>query len=386
MKWAHLLFILLPFLSICAQNIYAQSTPSGPVDEIISYNNVASKTEFIFYQHDGTSLAREGDATYLNQFTGWLTGDTDEALNIVSYLPLNISLKPDEGKNLTFSIEAEQSDGASVSYSWELDGNTTATSKEWTYIPDLEVSGRHTVVGSATDGKLTVQKEWTVDIEEFNKTPSDSLGQPSEDQPETIIIDNSPPEIELISPTSGDVNGVQKVVWKVSDKLDRTVSVILSVSGDGEKTWDKLASGEGDGSFSWDTSEFSNGEYILKITAENTAGKSEQTIELTLENLEEGTIYISSSPTGADIIIGGKDFGETNKEVEIPAGYHAIQIKKEGHAPWAEWVEVKEGQNPDINVRLIPMIFGLTPVQLMIYAISGIFLLVVVFLLVRIKG
>ena len=99
-----------------------------------------------------------------------------------------------------------------------------------------------------------------------------------------------------------------------------------------------------------------------------------------------GTLYISSNPTGAYIIIGGKDFGETNREVEIPAGYNEIKIKLAGFAPWAKWIEVKEGQNPDLQVRLIPTIFGLTPVQIGSLLLGGLLLAVIAVLLVRLKG
>jgi hypothetical protein len=350
------------------------------VDEIISYAHAGDRIDFIFYQHDDSAFTRESDYTHSTQKTGWLVADTDEALSILSYSPENTTLRPVEVENITFSIDAEQSDGASLSYTWKLDGNVTATSKEWTYEMSHETPGQHNVSGSATDGKLAVSKDWFVEIAASEK-PEDLPEQPDK-EPE--IIDKSPPEIELTSPGPGVVDGAVRVEWTASDKVGRVIEVTLSVSGDGGATWTTIASRSGDGMVSWDSTGVPDGDYTLKITAESSVGKSEETVLITVDNPDMGTIYISSNPGEADIIIDGETVGKTRREIEIPTGFYEIEIKKEGYSPWAKWMEVEEGENPTLRVRLIPMIFGLTPVQLMIYALSGIFTLVIVFLLLKI--
>ncbi|MBU2560027.1 hypothetical protein KKA03_03940, partial [archaeon] len=69
-KWALFFYASLFFSLICIQGAYA-------IDEIISYEHIGGKTEFLFYQHDGTSFTREADASHFDITTGWLTGDTD---------------------------------------------------------------------------------------------------------------------------------------------------------------------------------------------------------------------------------------------------------------------------------------------------------------------
>jgi hypothetical protein len=356
------------------------------VDELISYDfsvfsgEKAGKTQFVSYQYNETRLVREGDATHTFNVNGWLVADTDEALTLLSYSPENTTLRPEEGENITFSIDAEQSDGASLSYAWQLDRHVKATSSEWTLATGLEAPGQHNVSGSATDGKLAVSKEWTVEIAEPEKP--DELPEQPDKEPE--IIDKSPPEIELTSPAPGVVDGAVRVEWTASDKVGRVIEVTLSVSGDGGAAWTTIASRSGDGGVTWDSTGVPDGDYTLKITAESRVGKSEETVLITVDNPDMGTIYVSSNPGEADIIIDGETIGKTSREIEIPAGFYEIEIKKEGYSLWAKWMEVKEGENPTLRVRLIPMIFGLTPVQLMIYALSGIFTLVIVFLLIKI--
>jgi hypothetical protein len=375
-------------------------------------------------------------------------------------LPPDTTLKPDEGETLNFSIEVEQSDGASPSYSWELDDTKVATSREWNYTPDYESPGLYRVVGFATDGKLSVSKEWGVEVGEFNKPPSVALLSPKfgdvlvkdvnitwramdpngdelgidiaystdggqlwetlasgeendgvftwdtrdindgeyvlkvaasdpynlsgENRSGSLFIWNSPPEVEFISPAAGGIEGVQKVVWQASDPLDRAVSVVLSMSSDNGATWEPLVSREGNyGSFSWDTVKVQDGTYLLRVTADNKASKSEQTLEVIVDNLDHGTFYVSSSPRGASIIIDGDDLGRTNREVKIPAGYHTIELRKEGYSTWAEWIEVKKGKNSDINVSLVPTFYGLSPAHI-IAAAAGLLLFVVI--LIYVKG
>ncbi|MEE8403351.1 MAG: PEGA domain-containing protein, partial [Candidatus Hydrothermarchaeaceae archaeon] len=367
-------------------------------------------------------------------------GDVDEALSLISYSPGEAALKPGDGENLTFSMEAEQSDGASPSYSWELDGVKVSDSREWEYAPDYENPALHTVVGIATDGKLNVSQEWVVEIGEFNESLSvtiispkfgdilvkdaditwsaidpdggeltidisystddgetwsvlasgeendgiftwdtrdandgeyvlkiatnDTNGTSDESRSGSFFVRNSLPEVEFTLPAAGVIAGVQEVTWHASDVLDRTVSVVLSVSSD-RKTWQSLASGEGNhGSFSWDTLKVSNGRYTLRVVADNKAGKTEQTLEVTVDNREYGTFHVSSTPSGASIVMDGRDLGKTDREVEILADYHTLEIRKEGYFPWAEWIEVKKGRNPDINVRLTPNLYGFSPAHI----------------------
>ncbi len=459
MKRVVLLSVFLLFQSICVQSIHAKSIPSHPIDEIVSYTLEGDTTHFEFLQYDGTELVREGQVDRIIKPIGWLAGDIDETLSLVSYLPLDTTLKPDEGGTLNFSIEAEQADGASPSYSWKLDDTKVSTSKEWTYTPDYKSPGLHTVVGLATDGKLSVSKEWEVEVGKFNRAPSVSLLSPksgdalakdanitwkatdpngdeldidisysndagntwnplasgkendgiftwdtgdvndgeyilkivasdphglsAENLSGSIFIENTLPKVGFISPDAGEIEGIQKIVWQVSD-TPGAISVVLSMSSDDGKTWESLAAGEGNhGSFSWDTMKVPDGTYILRVTAENKAGKGEQTLEVTVDNPEYGFLYISSIPRGASIIIGGKDFGKTDSEVEIPAGYHTIKIQKEGYSSWAEWIEVKKGKNPDINVRLIPSIYGLSPVHIFALGLAVLLLFAVVLFYVK---
>ncbi|MEE8402069.1 MAG: PEGA domain-containing protein [Candidatus Hydrothermarchaeaceae archaeon] len=453
---------------VTEREVRHSSTPTGwlsgdidgdGIDEIIAFETETDATIFTLFQYDGKALVTEGEVRRSSTPTGWLLGDIDEALKILSFSPQILTIKPDEGEKITFSIEAEQSDGASLQYSWKLNGAKVAESKEWTYAPDYGAPGLYRITGVATDGKLSVSSEWNVDVGEFNHAPSvaslspksgeiiikdvdirwkaedpdnddlridiyysknkgnawealaagekndgsftwgtndvndgeyvlkivarDPYNHSSENLSESFFIGNLPPIVEFVSPLPGEIGGIREISWQAHDPFERDISVVLSMSPGDNGATKTLATGAGNGSFSWDTTEVSDGRYLLTVTAVSPAGKSERTLTVAIKNPDYpdyGSFFVSSRPTGASVIIGGKDYGETRREVVILAGYHALEIKKDGYLPWTGWILVEEGENPEINVMLTPSLFGLPPAQ--IFAAALVILLIIFSLLI----
>lgn len=67
-------------------------------------------------------------------------------------------------------------------------------------------------------------------------------------------------------------------------------------------------------------------------------------------------ISITSSPSGADVYIGGSYKGVTPLDLtgQYSAGSYAIEIKKDGYVPWLSSMVVKTSETTSISATLIP--------------------------------
>jgi hypothetical protein len=64
-----------------------------------------------------------------------------------------------------------------------------------------------------------------------------------------------------------------------------------------------------------------------------------------------GRIYISSSPSGADIQVAGKTLGKTPKLVDLPTGSQKITVKS-GVQSQTKTLDIQSGTNPSENFSL----------------------------------
>ena len=65
-----------------------------------------------------------------------------------------------------------------------------------------------------------------------------------------------------------------------------------------------------------------------------------------------GTVAITSSPLGAEILIDGKTYGQTPKNLDLLIGKHTIVISKVGYQSESQSFEVKEERTVDVNISL----------------------------------
>jgi len=66
------------------------------------------------------------------------------------------------------------------------------------------------------------------------------------------------------------------------------------------------------------------------------------------------TLAISSTPSGADIIVDGKFMGNTPSKISLPVGEHEILIEKPGNKSWKRRMNVLAGSAITINAQLEP--------------------------------
>lgn len=57
--------------------------------------------------------------------------------------------------------------------------------------------------------------------------------------------------------------------------------------------------------------------------------------------IQNGMMFISSSPTGANITINGKAEGAANKRLIVPAGKYQIELQRDGYRPWQRTVNLE---------------------------------------------
>lgn len=59
--------------------------------------------------------------------------------------------------------------------------------------------------------------------------------------------------------------------------------------------------------------------------------------------IQNGLLYLSSQPGGADITLNGTDKGTTNSRFNVPAGQYAVSLKRDGYRDWNRQVTVDGG-------------------------------------------
>jgi hypothetical protein len=94
-------------------------------------------------------------------------------------------------------------------------------------------------------------------------------------------------------------------------------------------------------------------------------------------------LFISSNPPGCEIIINGKSYGTTDKEIRLPVGAYHLTLRKEGYLEWSKNITITPGPNPALSVRLIPAIFGLPPIYILGLGVIGILVLLAIIVWLR---
>lgn len=65
-----------------------------------------------------------------------------------------------------------------------------------------------------------------------------------------------------------------------------------------------------------------------------------------------GTAAITSTPLGSEILIDGKNYGQTPKNLDLLIGKHSIEISKMGYQSETQSFEVREDRTVDVNITL----------------------------------
>lgn len=77
-----------------------------------------------------------------------------------------------------------------------------------------------------------------------------------------------------------------------------------------------------------------------------------RTFTLTAPEPIMGTVAVTSTPLGASIMIDGKDYGVTPKNLDIVTGLHTVELSMNGYTPSKETIEVNETGVTSVNKQL----------------------------------
>lgn len=133
----------------------------------------------------------------------------------------------DEGHILLFSVDVFDPEGCPLTMEWYLQGELVATdSTSYTYPPDYDSAGKHSVRVVVSDGESVASHEWTVTVNDVNRPPVlDSL-YPEE---EPIVYEG---ESQTFAIRKSDPDGDQLTVrWSVVDRSLKSLSPLSDLPG-----------------------------------------------------------------------------------------------------------------------------------------------------------
>lgn len=79
---------------------------------------------------------------------------------------------------------------------------------------------------------------------------------------------------------------------------------------------------------------------------------NDQTITLNPLTPLMGTLAVTSNPSGANITIDGKDYGQTPRNIDIAIGHHSVTLSKADYPSTTLEVDVKENETKDVDGKL----------------------------------
>jgi len=77
---------------------------------------------------------------------------------------------------------------------------------------------------------------------------------------------------------------------------------------------------------------------------------------VTMEAQGFGSLIIRVQPAGSEVLINGERWqgpeGSERLVIQVPAGSHRVEIRKDGAVPFTTTIQVKSGETVPLNVSL----------------------------------
>lgn len=168
-------------------------------------------------------------------------------------------------------------------------------------------------VGTSVEVTAIPSGEWAFSEWSGDLTGDDNPDSLNMDGPKSVqahfVEGNDPPDVELLSPSGGELCfGTYVIRWEASDPddTDADLSITLYYSADGGSSWTLISSGEpNDGSYEWNTTGLANGSnYKVKAIVEDPEGATDEDIgnAFTINNAlsSEETVVHGPNPVPED--------------------------------------------------------------------------------------
>jgi len=206
---------------------------------------------------------------------------TNVAPEIVLFSPKTApSMK--ELETIAFSVTATDMNGDSLTYTWAVDGNQSGEGRFFNYTAGYFSGGLHNVKVFVSDGEYTVERTWTVTVEDVNRFPTATLDRPREGD-EFVY----PAAITFSGTLSSDLDGDPLTFkWYDGDVEMGSVSTLQKALPKGKHAV-RLVVGDGKGASSEARVNFTVREIVLSATL-NVAGNPKTgdavTVTVTITN------------------------------------------------------------------------------------------------------
>lgn len=157
----------------------------------------------------------------------------NQAPKIESKSPQEDNIETEENSNVQFSISASDADGEVVSYAWLLDEKKVSEESQYTYLPDYNSAGAHTIEAAAFDGKGASKAVWNVNVKNVNRAPEfvDLNREIAVNEGEKIVLDLNavdPDRDEIYYKISGPVGDNKEWQTGYNDSGDYYTDVTIS--------------------------------------------------------------------------------------------------------------------------------------------------------------
>ncbi|MBN1971226.1 MAG: PKD domain-containing protein [Candidatus Delongbacteria bacterium] len=149
-----------------------------------------------------------------------------------------------EGEEVDFNVIAHDPDGGMLTYEWKLDDQSVSNTSGFTYSPDFNSAGTHSVTLQITDeDNSSISREWNVNVVNVTTPIIVNLVVPS---PEITMNINEGDEINFYVDAEDSGGGEVSFVWKLDD-----------IEKNYENSW------------SYQTDVNSSGNHIVEVTISN---------------------------------------------------------------------------------------------------------------------
>ncbi|RTH04126.1 S-layer protein [Thermus scotoductus] len=92
-----------------------------------------------------------------------------------------------------------------------------------------------------------------------------------------------------------------------------------------------------------------------RVTVNPRPGERVQVFAQLVPEARQGTLAVTSSPSGAEVYVEGTLRGRTPLSLSLPEGRYAVELRAPGYEPYQATVQVRRGETTRLDVRLNPV-------------------------------
>lgn len=92
-----------------------------------------------------------------------------------------------------------------------------------------------------------------------------------------------------------------------------------------------------------------------RVTVNPKPGERVQVFAQLVPEVRQGTLAVTSNPSGAEVYLDGALRGRTPLSLSLPEGRYGVELRLAGYEPYRATVQVRRGETTRLDVRLTPV-------------------------------